>query len=111
MEEPERFLRDELGNYFTLKEKSIGPPTQYLGNKVNLVTLENGCKCWSFSSSQYVQNAVKNVEEYRERLGMKSLKKAKSSWPSSYRPEADISPELSSAKHHIISPLLVYFNG
>ena len=40
MEEPERFLHDELGNVFTLKEKSIGPPTQYLGNKVSQVTLE-----------------------------------------------------------------------
>ena len=98
MEEPERFLRDELGNYFTLKEKSIGPPTQYLGNKVNLVTLENGRKCWSFSSSQYVQNAVKNVEEYRDRIGLKPLKKTKSPWPSNYRPEADVTPELSSVQ-------------
>ena len=48
MEEPERFLRDELGNIFTLKEKSIGPPTQYFGNKVSQVTMENGTKCWSF---------------------------------------------------------------
>ena len=39
MEEPERFLRDELGNVFTLKESSIGPPIQYLGNKVSQVTL------------------------------------------------------------------------
>ena len=45
MEDPERFLRDELGNVFTLKEKSIGQPTQYLGNKVSQVTLENGTKC------------------------------------------------------------------
>ena len=26
--------------------------------------LENGLKAWAFSSSQYVQGAVKNVEEY-----------------------------------------------
>ncbi len=65
MEEPERFLREELGRRFTLKdEKSIEPPTQYLGNKVSQVTLENGVTCWSFSSSQYVQNAIKNVEDY-----------------------------------------------
>ena len=42
MEEPERFLRKELGIWFTIKEKSIGPPSQYLGNKVLQVTLENG---------------------------------------------------------------------
>ena len=34
--ENERFLCEELGNVFTLKENSIGPPTQYLGNKVFL---------------------------------------------------------------------------
>ena len=40
MEEPERFLCDELGNVFTPEENSIGPPTQYLGNKVSQVTLK-----------------------------------------------------------------------
>jgi len=51
MEEPERFLRDEFGKCFALKENSIRSPTQYLGNKVKMVTLENGRKCWSFASS------------------------------------------------------------
>ena len=94
MEEPERFLREELGKRFTLKEKSIGPPEQYLGNKVSLVTLENGTKCWSFSSSQYVQAAVKNVEDYRTRANLGPLPKTKSPWPTNYRPESDITSEL-----------------
>jgi hypothetical protein len=52
MEEPEKFIREELGHHFKVKENSIvGPPTQYLGNKVSEVTMENGVKCWSFSSS------------------------------------------------------------
>ena len=45
MEEPEKFLREELGARFTLKEKSIGPPSQYLRNKVSKVTMNNGVKC------------------------------------------------------------------
>ena len=94
MEEPERFLREELGKRFTLKEKSIGPPEQYLGNKVSLVTLENGTKCWSFSSSQYVQAAVKNVEDYRTRANLGPFLKTKSPWPTNYRPESDITSEL-----------------
>ena len=50
--------------YWTMKPGSLGPPTIYLGNKVSKVTLENGVKAWSFSSSQYVQGAVSNVETY-----------------------------------------------
>ena len=49
---------------FTLKEESIGPPDIYLGGKMREVILENGIKAWSFSSSQYVQAAVQNVEKY-----------------------------------------------
>ena len=98
MEEPERFLREELGKRFTLKEKSIGPPEQYLGNKVSKVTLANGKECWSFSSSQYVQAAVKNVEDYRSNNGLDPLPRAKSPWPSNYRPEIDVTAELSAHK-------------
>ena len=47
-----------------LKEESIGPPDIYLGGKLRELTLENGIKAWSFSSSQYVQSAVQNVETY-----------------------------------------------
>ena len=95
MEEPERFIREEIGERFTIKEKSIGPPSQYLGNKVSHVQLDSGVKCWSFSSSQYVQNAVKNVEAYLEKHNLPKLKpRAKSPWPTNYRPEVDISPEL-----------------
>ena len=91
MEEPERFIRDELGNVFNLKEKSIRPPTQYLGNNISQVTLENSAKCWSFISSQYVQSTVKNVEYYCDKQGLGMLPKVKSPWPRNYRPEVDVS--------------------
>ena len=94
MEEPEKYIREELGTYFTIKEKSIGPPTQYLGNKVSLVDLENGVQAWSFSSSQYVQNAVQNVEDYLAKRQLKLPTRAKSPWTANYRPEIDITPEL-----------------
>ena len=81
MEQPEKFLRQEFGNLFYLKEKSIGTPSQYLGNKVTQVTLENGQTCWSISSSQYVQNAVRNVEDYRNSKGLGALMKTTSPWP------------------------------
>jgi hypothetical protein len=98
MEEPELFIRQELGSRFTIKPKSIGPPSQYLGNKVSEVTLENGTKCWSFSSSQYVQNAVSNVETYLKSRNKKLPLRSKSPWTTNYRPEIDISPELNATE-------------
>ena len=61
MQNPEDFIRHELGKRFVVKPNTIGPPTQYLRNKVSRVTLENGQNSWSFRSSQYVQDAAKNV--------------------------------------------------
>ena len=61
---PERTLRGELGKYFGLKEGSVGPPKIYLGGKVRKVTLVTGVECWAFGSSQYVQEAVKNIGKY-----------------------------------------------
>ena len=98
MKEPETFLHEELGKRFILKEKSIGAPEQHLGNKVLLATLENGVKCWSFSSSKCVQVAVKNVDDYQAIANLGSPLKAKSPLPSNYRPEADVTPELVSTK-------------
>ena len=63
-ENAESILRNESGRYFELKEESIGPPDNNLGGKVRKVQLENGVNAWTFSSSQYVQKAVKNVEAY-----------------------------------------------
>ena len=40
-ERGEQFLRNELGNYFELKEESIGPPKIYLGGNMSKVVLEN----------------------------------------------------------------------
>ena len=94
MEEPERFIREELNARFVVKPKSIGKPTQYLGNKVSQVTMENGVSAWSFSSSQHVQNAVKNVEAHLANSGESLPKKTTSLWTRDYRPETDVTHEL-----------------
>ena len=61
MKNPEDIIRQELGRIFFVKPNSIRPPTQYLGNRVSYATIENGQSASSFSSSQYVQDDVKNV--------------------------------------------------
>ena len=96
-ENAESILCNELRRYFHLKEESICPSTIYLGSRVRKVQLENGIWAWSFSSSQYVQSAVKNVEEYvgkSENSHLKILSKAETPLTTSYRPELDVSPEL-----------------
>ena len=89
----------ELGRHFHLKEESIGPPTIYLGGRVRKVQLENGVWALSFSSSHYVQSAIKNVEEYvgrPENTHLKIPSKAETPLMTSYRPELDVLPELTS---------------
>ena len=66
-ENAEKILREEIGKYFELKEESIGCPSLYLGGCVHQVKLNNGVDAWSFSSSQYVRMAVKNVEEWQSK--------------------------------------------
>ena len=96
----ESILRNELGRYFELKEESIGPPDHYLGGKVRKVQLENGVYAWAFSSSQYVQTAVKNVEVYLDSQVNKRWKmpsKADTPLTTTYRSELDVSRELNEA--------------
>ena len=96
-ENAEEVLRNEIGKYFEIKEKSIGPPKIYLGGHVRKVDLDNGAEAWAFSSSQYVQAAVKNVETYLETLdNWKLPSKAETPIQTSYRPELDVTPVLGS---------------
>lgn len=93
-ENAEAVLRQEIGKHWDLKEGSIGEPSLYLGGKCREVELSNGRKAWAFGSSQYVQAAVKNVEEYLEKSNRKLPRKAEAPFKSGYRPEIDVSREL-----------------
>ena len=81
----EYFLRNKIGKYFKLKESLIKLPDIYLGGKMRQVEMENGTSAWSFSSSQYVQAAVKNVETYlKEKLLKFPNGKVEASFTSEY---------------------------
>ena len=97
-ERGESVLREEIGKYFELKEKSIGPPANYHGEKLQKVTLNNGVEAWSFSFSQYVQAAVANVEDYLKARNQKLPARVSSPFTSNYCPEVDTSPELGPAE-------------
>ena len=83
---PESIIRKEIGKFWTMKESSIGPPKIYLGNKVTKVTLENDdVSCWSFSSSQYTQASVANVEKYLKERNQYLPKNATAPFRGDYR--------------------------
>ena len=92
-ENPQEILR-RLNKYFKLKPDSIHPPDNYLGTKIKQVVLPNGVKAWGQSSSHYVLNAVKNLEEWMKERNLKLPKKANTPMQTSYRPELDVSKEL-----------------
>jgi len=56
--------------------------------------LPSGVWAYSFTSSQYVQEAVKNVETYLLERYMKLSRRANSPISPGYRPELDLSREL-----------------
>ena len=92
--------RNELGKYFELKVESIGPPKLYLGGHVSKVELDNRVKCWSFSSSQYMQTAVKNVETHVAEVNDARWQlptKTDTPLKASYCPDLNVSLELDTA--------------
>ena len=93
-ENGEAVLREEIGKYFVLKEKSIGPPDIYLGGKMRKLELDNGVKTWAFGSTQYVKAAVNNVKLYLKDRNSKLPAKAETPIRTSYQPELDVTKEL-----------------
>ena len=93
-ENAEYILKKEIGRYFDLKETSIGPPSLYLDGHLRQVQIDDGTMAWAFSSTQYVQAVVKNVENHLAKSGQRLKPKATGSLPRDYRPEVDISDEL-----------------
>ena len=90
----EKVFRNEIGKYFTLKETSIGPPKVYLGGKMSLVELANGSKTWALSSSQYVQEAVQNVESYLKEQDLRLPPRSGAPFSINYVPKIDEIVEL-----------------
>jgi len=84
----------EIDKYFPLKPASVGPPKIYLGAKITRVQLPNGVEAYSMGMSQYVQEAVRNVEEYLRKRNLKLVKKATTPMTINYAPEVDGSVEL-----------------
>ena len=71
----------------------LGPPKTYLRGTVSKIQLPNGVHSWAFSSSQYVHEEVKSVEEHLDKGGKKLMsKKPGTPIPTYYSPELNITP-------------------
>ena len=89
-----------IDQYFKMKPGSIGDPNFYLGAKLRKTVLPNGVVAWGMSASKYIQSAVQNVQNYLQQNydGRTLKKKAPTAFPAGYRPEIDVTKELSPAK-------------
>jgi hypothetical protein len=87
---------DELKGTFKLKGDKVEAPDMYLGARLCHKTM-NGVTCWTMTSDDYVNNAIKNIEERLAKSGQKLPTRCNTPLASGARPETDVSTELSAA--------------
>ena len=88
---------DLIGDVFTIKEGSAGPPKVYLGANIQKVPSRSGGSCWGMSCEQYTRDAIKHVKDKLKEEGWEFNRKLSDSRYSpqqpfttqSYRPELD----------------------
>ncbi|MGH7974682.1 MAG: reverse transcriptase domain-containing protein, partial [bacterium] len=82
-----------LGKLYRLKDDSVQAPQRYLGATLKQWRFpEDAQKVrWGLSSEQYVNNAIKNVENELRKVDLKLPTKANTPMTSGYRPELDVS--------------------
>ena len=77
-----------------MKPGSVGPPKLYLGAKVSKIQLPNGVEYYAASTSQYVQEAVNNVERHLTDKVMRLNRRGTAPLSPGYHPEIYAIPEL-----------------
>ena len=85
-----------IDKYFHLKPDSISELDLYLGVKIQKLQIDKETTCWSQSSSLYIKEAIRNVEEWCRDSGFKLPNLAKIPMSASYQPELDVTEILSS---------------
>ena len=84
-----------LNEHYRLKE-GVSSPERYLGANVDKVQLEDGRIAWSMSCVDYLKGAIKNVDNIlgENNAALKMFGDGHRPYPSSYRPEIDVTPLL-----------------
>ena len=78
---------------FKLKDDRIEPPDMYLGATLSVMEY-NGVQGWCMTSDKYVKAAVENVELELAKLNQRLPSRCKTPMTVGYRPERDVSAEL-----------------
>ena len=103
-EDAKRVLH-EVSKNIKFKNDKIEPPTNYLGAKISNKTID-GTPRWTISSEDYVNAAIKNVEELVKKRPKYSLKKQSTPMSGDYLPELDGTGELSTDDVRLFQELI-----
>ena len=84
-----------INQVYRLKD-GAGSPDRYLGANVQKVQLADGSTAWSMTCVDYLKGVISNVNKNLEqaKTSLKNFGDGKRPYPSSYRPEIDVSREL-----------------
>ena len=80
---------------FKLKDDKIEPPGMYLRATLSVME-DDGVRGWCMTSDKYVKAAVENVEHVLARVNQWLPSECKTPMTAGYRPECDVSEELTS---------------
>ena len=80
---------------FKLKDDKIEPPDMYLGATLSIME-DDGVQGWCMTSDKYVKSAVENVEHELAKVNKRLPSRCKTPMTVGYRPERDVSAELTS---------------
>ncbi|KAL7549949.1 hypothetical protein ACHAWF_013200 [Thalassiosira exigua] len=111
--DPEVIIK-AIGERFGIKNDEYGPPTTYLGDKLQQFTVPNSDneKAWSLLSTEYVKATVENVENMLKEEGRKfktvggDKHKKQNPLPSGYKPEIDTTEECEPEHHSRFQQLI-----
>ena len=67
-------LMNRLAEVYRLNDGIVGEPDIYLGANIEKIQLDDGSVAWSMTSSEYVTNAIQNLEDTLARDGAQPLK-------------------------------------
>ena len=87
-----------LSKFYRLKD-GVSSPSRYLGANIEKVQLEDGRNVWSMTCVDYITGAIRNVSSMLEgdKAPLKMFGDGHRPYPSSYRPELDVTELLSDA--------------